>query len=502
MTALITILTVILLFVVLLQIAKINEITAGMMDKDEYEAKLADQNGKWFLIFCVVFLGSFFWGSLYYANRLLGYGPLQAASEHGSSIDNLFNTTLIFTGIVFVICHILLFWFSYKYRFQPGRKAVFIPHDNRLEVIWTAVPALVMTILVVKGLVAWNTVMSDISEGEPHMEIEATGWQFAWNLRYPGKDGKLGVKDFRLIKPGTNELGQDWNDPRNLDDFNADELVLPKGRKIRVRITARDVLHNFYLPHFRVKMDAVPGIPTYFIFTPIKTTEEFRQELRKYPEYQLPSDPNDPNSEPKWKVFNYELACAELCGKGHYSMRRVVKIVSQEEYDKWEAAQKSTYMTAVRNTEEDPFKGQPLESEAIFKGEELKSLLKKALDTSNTNAADRTLKLDNVYFETGSAQLNKLSEIALNILKDAMDNNPGIKVEISGHTDNVGDAASNMKLSQDRATSVRDYLISKGVSANRLTSLGLGSTKPVETNDTEIGRSKNRRIEFKIVSFK
>lgn len=392
MTALITILSIILLFVVLLQVAKINEITSSMMDKDDYEEKSAKTNGYWLMVFGIVFLGSCIWGSLYYANYLLGYGPLKSASEHGGSIDSMFNVTLIFTGIVFFICHIILFWFSYKYRFQKGRKALFFPHDNRLEVIWTAVPALVMTILVVQGLVTWNNVMADVASEDSYLEIEATGWQFAWNLRYPGADGKLGVKDFRLIEPGVNELGQDWNDLRNHDDFNADELVLPKGKKVRVRISARDVLHNFYLPHFRVKMDAVPGIPTYFVFTPIKTTEEFRQDLRKYPEYQLPSDPSDPNSEPKWKAFNFELACAELCGKGHYSMRRVVKIVSPEEWEKWNAQQKSFYFSSIRDTDADPFKGQKLDSESklIKEGQGVDST--KINETNPTDAKQDTLQ--------------------------------------------------------------------------------------------------------------
>jgi cytochrome c oxidase subunit 2 len=367
MTALITILSIILLFVVLLQIAKINEITTEMKGEEEHLTKSAELNGKWLIIFCVLFLGLFVWSAMFYSNRMLGYGPLKSASQHGGSIDSMFNVTLIFTGIVFVICHLALFWFPYKYRYKSGKKALFLPHDNRLEIIWTALPALVMTVLVVQGLVTWNRVMGDVRDGEDFMEIEATAWQFAWNLRYPGADGKLGVKDFRLIKPGINELGQDWNDERNHDDFNADELVLPKGKKIRVRIIARDVLHNFYLPHFRVKMDAVPGIPTYFIFTPIKTTEEFRQELRKYPEYNLPSDPNDPNSEPKWKAFNYELACAELCGKGHYSMRRLVKIVSPEEWEVWNRSQKSYYMTSIRNTDEDPLKGKAHKSDPPVK---------------------------------------------------------------------------------------------------------------------------------------
>ncbi|HMW39849.1 MAG: OmpA family protein [Saprospiraceae bacterium] len=501
MTSLIIIFSVALLFVVLVQIAKIYEISEELKGEEASEIASADLNSKGLLLFCVVLFGTFIWGSLYYANYMLGYGPLEAASEHGGKIDSMFNITAFFTIIVFAICHLALFYFAYKFRYRPGRKAMFLPHDDKLEMIWTGIPAFVMVILVVKGLFAWNEIMADTKSGDEYLSIEATAWQFAWNLRYPGKDGQLGVKDFRLIKPGSNDLGQDWHDERNLDDFNSDELVLPKGKKVRVSITARDVLHNFYLPHFRVKMDAVPGIPTYFVFTPTKTTEEFRQELRKYKEYNVPSDPNDPNSEPKWKTFNYELACAELCGKGHYSMRRLVKVVSPEEFEKWMASQKSQYISAIRNTDEDPFKGKKLDLELKSEAAELKNALMKALDTTNKNSSDRVLNLHNIYFETGSSKLSSESEFALSVLKEAFEKYPNLKVEIAGHTDNVGDASANLNLSRERANSVRAYLIEHSVNSERMNTTGYGMTKPVSSNDTEEGRSMNRRIEFKILSF-
>ena len=117
-----------------------------------------------------------------------------------------------------------------------------------------------------------------------------------------------------------------------------------------MRIIAKDVLHNFDLPHFRVKMDAIPGLPTYFYFTPEITTEEYRQNLRKYPEYQA-EDPNNPGKQ-LWETFEYDLACAELCGNGHWNMRKVVEIVDEETYKKWLAKQKSWYMTSIRNSAE------------------------------------------------------------------------------------------------------------------------------------------------------
>jgi cytochrome c oxidase subunit 2 len=354
MTALLALACVALIIVVILQIGKITELASNVRGEAATRQLETRRTGNLLLLFMVGFLVFCIASALYYKNWMLGYGPHESASVHGFSLDRLFNITLFFTGIVFVITHILLFWFAYKYQASPNRKAAYISHDNKLEIVWTAIPAIVMTVLVVGGLDAWNEVMADVSEDEDYIEIEATGYQFAWHLRYPGPDGKLGTRDYKMIS-ASNPLGQDWSDVKNHDDFHPDEIVLPVGKKVRVRITARDVLHNFYLPHFRVKMDAVPGMPTYFVFTPSKTTEEYRASLREYPEYSALKDPNDPRSE-LWRTFNFELACAELCGKGHYSMRRLVRIVTEEEYLAWLETQNSYYESTIRNTDADPFK--------------------------------------------------------------------------------------------------------------------------------------------------
>ncbi len=359
MTTLLAIASLLLIIVVMVQVGKVTELANKLRGEEEAEQLSNKRSGQGFFIFMVAFLVFCVGSAIYYKNWMLGYGPHEAASAHGSRLDSLFNVTLFFTGIVFVITQFLLFYFAWKYSGSKGRKALFMPHDNRLEIVWTVIPAVVMTFLVISGLDAWNEVMGDTKEGEEYMEIEATGYQFAWHIRYPGEDGKLGARDYKMIN-AMNPIGQDWNDQKNWDDLHPSEIVLPVGKKVRVRITSRDVLHNFYLPHFRLKMDAVPGMPTYFVFTPSKTTEEYRRELSKYKEYQAPSDPADPNSDPLWKVFNYELACAELCGSGHYSMRRIVRIVSEDEYKTWLAEQKPYYMNSVRNTAEDPFNGQAL----------------------------------------------------------------------------------------------------------------------------------------------
>lgn len=370
MTALFVLLCVILIGIIVVQIGKVTELAGKIRGEEEAQERTNRTQAGYSMIFMIVFLLACTVSAIYYKDSMLWYGPNESASAHGGSIDYIFNITLFFTGIVFFITQILLFYFAYKYRARRGSKAEYISHNNRLEVIWTAIPAVVMTFLVVGGLDAWNDVMADVEEGEDFIEIEATGYQFAWHLRYPGPDGKLGARDYKMIS-ATNPLGQVWSDEKNLDDFHPSEIVLPVGKKVRVRITSRDVLHNFYLPHFRVKMDAVPGMPTYFVFTPTTTTEEYRAKLGalddrgepKYPEWHAPLDPEDPEGPTKFEDFNFELACAELCGKGHYAMRRAVRIVSEAEYNNWLSEQQSYYESTIKGTEDDPFASEAVEEE-------------------------------------------------------------------------------------------------------------------------------------------
>lgn len=496
-TGLIIIICLALIAVVIVQIGKITELATKIRGEEEVQYETNRRQGLLMLLFMVGFLGVCIWSSIHYKNWMLGYGPHQSASAHGVELDNMFNITLILTGIVFVLTHIALFYFAYKYRGRKGVVSTFMPHNNKLEIIWTAVPAAVMCFLVIRGIVAWNDVMADVTEDEDYIEIEATGTQFLWYLRYPGADGKLGTRDYRMIT-GKNPLGQDWTDDKNLDDFQPSEIVLPVNKKVRVRITARDVLHSFWLPHFRIKMDAVPGIPTYFVFTPTKTTEEYRKELSNYPEYQSPSDPDDPKSDPLWKTFNYELACAELCGNGHFSMRRLVRIVSDEEYQSWQKEQQSFYLSNIRGSDEDPRKDELLGIEIKQREQDFNAAVEKALAAET--AADKIIRLNHVYFETGSAKLTDLSRYELGNLISTLNKYPNMTIEVAGHTDNTGDAAANLTLSQERARTVYDYLVSGGIAASRLNAKGYGQNKPIDTNDTEEGRAKNRRTEFQILT--
>ena len=457
MTILLVIISIILIAVIIVQIGKVTELAAKIRGEEEMQYEVNRSQGGYMIIFLVVFLVGCVASALYFKNYMLGYGPHTSASQHGPIIDKVFNITLFFTGIVFVITHILLFYFGWKYSAKKGRKALFIPHDNKLEIIWTAIPAVVMTFLVVGGLDAWNEIMADVNEGDDYMEIEATGFQFGWNLRYPGADGLIGEKNYKLIS-SENPLGQNWKDVKNHDDFLATELVLPVGQKIRVRITAQDVLHNFYLPHFRVKMDAVPGMPTYFVFTPTKTTVDYRAELKKFPEYNVP-DPADPEKM-LWETFDYELACSELCGRGHYSMKRPVKIVSQEEYDTWLATQSSYYFSNIRFKESDPWTDRLFDAEFTKK----KELLSTALSSEN---AGKDLPIEIIAFkdEKGNELLGA-SKSELSLLAGLLKARPSAKVKLSVTTgeDNI----AQMSDIDARTKAIADMLYENGVSPSQL----------------------------------
>lgn len=272
-----------------------------------------DRVNAWlFLLFYILLIASFAW-SVNIFNKYFIYD--NAASEHGVIIDQMFWITMAVVVAVFVLTNLLLFFFAFRYYRREGRKAHFYPENHKLELIWTVIPAIVLASLVMYGIRTWNKTMGDpvlAPDQKELVEIELNGQQFTWNIRYPGSDNKLAAIDHHLIG-ADNQLGVDFSQPESHDDFMAQELWLPKGKRVNLHIRSRDVLHSAYLPHFRVKMDAVPGMPTRFHFVPTKTTKEMQEILGD-------------------TSFTYELACAEVCGKGHFSMARKVVVV---EYDKW-----------------------------------------------------------------------------------------------------------------------------------------------------------------------
>jgi cytochrome c oxidase subunit 2 len=228
------------------------------------------------------------------------------------------------------------------------------------------------------------------------------------------------------------------------------------GQKVRVRITAQDVLHNFYLPHFRVKMDAIPGMPTYFVFTPSKTTEEYRQELKKYAEYNVP-DPADP-LKMLWETFEYELACAELCGRGHYSMKRPVKIVSQEEYDTWLASQSSYYLSNIRFKESDPWTDKLFDTEVSSKKEALNA----AFVFDNIG---KDLPIDALSFKGDKEfSLTGFSKDQLVLLAETLKSKQGSSVNLSVTIPTEND---NM-VAEAKTKLILDVLYANGVNSSQI----------------------------------
>jgi cytochrome c oxidase subunit 2 len=262
----------------------------------------------------VVGFGAIFWYSL---KATYVFVPL--ASEHGAHLDFLFWISMAVCFFVFLSTHLLLFTFPYFYQYNKNRKAYYYAHNNTLEVVWSVIPAIVLSGLVLTGWLAWADITKEVPQDQPYVELEIMGKQFNWHVRYPGTDKKLGKYNYRLIDED-NAMGVDFRETDSKDDFMPGEIHVPKGVNVVFKIRSRDVLHSVFLPHFRQKMDAVPGMMTTFWFKPTKTTNEMRAEL------------NNPN-------FNYELACTEVCGGSHFAMKMRVVVDEPSEFDKWAKSQ-------------------------------------------------------------------------------------------------------------------------------------------------------------------
>ena len=266
----------------------------------------------------VIFLFSLIIGLVWYSVAEFDNYVLPIASEHGFVTERLFWVTTAVTAFVFIVTQIVMFYFAYKYKYQESRKAQFYPENNKLELIWTIIPAIVLTILIGWGLIVWAEITGPPPE-DPEI-IEIVGYQFAWASRYPGKDNKLGSYNYKLIDVD-NIVGIDFTDSASFDDFMPREIHIPKGKPVLFKIRSRDVIHSVYLPYMRSQMNAVPGMPTQFWFIPTKTTEEIREETGNMD-------------------FNYELLCNKICGRAHFSMKHTIIVEEEREYIKWKNSQK------------------------------------------------------------------------------------------------------------------------------------------------------------------
>lgn len=312
-------------FLITFQIAKASEYVAVLRGEEKSRKQTNRINA--FLLLAFLILGLI--GVWYCNEKLKGKILGESASVQGVKIDTMIYITLAVTGIVFFLTQICLFWFAFKYQESDKRKAFFYPHNNKLEIIWTVVPAIFLTVLVGFGIYYWFKITGDAPKDA--MVVEITGSQFKWEYRYPGKDGQLGRKYFKETNEAkSNPLGQIWSDPLNHDDVyitNPEPMHLVVNKPVHLVINAKDVIHDVGLVHFRMKMDAVPGTPTTMWFTPRFTTKQMIEKT----------------GDPK---FVYEISCDQMCGEGHTGMRGEIIVETQAEFDRWLASKTPQYLVA------------------------------------------------------------------------------------------------------------------------------------------------------------
>lgn len=309
-----------LVFVIIYQIAKASEY-ATILRGEEKVRRQTNSLMAWLLIaFFILGCYGIYVCHEYMADKLL---PV-AASDHGARYDSMYRITVIVTGIVFFATQAILFWFCFRYQSTEKRTSFFYPHNNKLELLWTTVPAIAMASLVAIGLRQWFNMTSAAPENA--QVVEVMGKQFNWLIRYSGNDNVFGKRNFKLTDDAKNVMGLDWNDKASKDDIISEngELHIVVNRPVKLIMSSRDVIHDVGLPHFRMKMDAVPGIITTMWFTPKYTTAEMKQ---------LTNNPD----------FVYEISCDQMCGKGHYSMRGTVIVETEAEHKTWLASQKAYY---------------------------------------------------------------------------------------------------------------------------------------------------------------
>ena len=358
------------------QLMRLYELSSKMTKQGETDVNIRDNNmnGKLMLTFIILLFIGFTWLMVKYGWT----GRGDAASVHGRGYDWLMDLNMIIIIIVFFITNFLLFYFSFKFVKKPGVKAYWFPHDNKLEMIWTVVPAIVLAVIIILGLRSWNDITSH-SDKEA-VRVELFSKQFDWTARYSGEDNKLGKFDYKLTTDanelalmttatidtaiahmesglsGINTIEAKLND-RNImmtpddrekmmndlsrkqrlirllhqikerhnskldamaydDIIQKDTLYLCSDQAYEFNFRAKDVIHSAYFPHFRAQMNTVPGQVTRFKFTPDVTTEEMRERMKN----------------PK---FNYVLLCNKICGGAHYKMKMIIVVLPKAEYKKW-----------------------------------------------------------------------------------------------------------------------------------------------------------------------
>lgn len=225
------------------------------------------------------------------------------ATVHGAGYDSHFILSMVMCGLILAPAQLALAFVAVKFR-DRGGKATYSHGNNKMEFVWTTLALVFFIVMNVLGQKMWAELRFDPAPANA-AQIEVTGQQFTWNIRYPGADGKFGATDPKLVSDSSgNPLGMDPADPDGKDDVVLPTMTLEVNKPVELILRSKDVTHNFFVPEFRIKQDTVPGMAIRIHFTPNKTGR-------------------------------YEVACSELCGLGHYKMRTFVDVKSSADYDKW-----------------------------------------------------------------------------------------------------------------------------------------------------------------------
>ncbi len=308
-------------------LVRVYELATSLKGKKQHEVTDSDNRmmGKIMLTFLFVFFAFVLETLIVCVPKMLP----ESASEHGVGLDWLFNFNMAILFFVFVVTHIFLFYFAYKYYGRSNNKATYFPHNNKLEMIWTVIPAIVLAVIIIFGLKAWNKITAPASKDAIVLQLYAE--QFKWTCRYSGKDNELGDSNYKLITD-TNPLGMDSTDAKGMDDIIVkNEFHIPINKEIEFKLNAREVIHSAYMPHFRAQMNCVPGMTTMLHFTPIITTQQMRDKLNN-------------------QKFDYILLCNKICGNSHYNMQMTIVVDTEEDYNKWLSTKKPFFAKAAPAT--------------------------------------------------------------------------------------------------------------------------------------------------------
>jgi cytochrome c oxidase subunit 2 len=263
----------------------------------------------------------------------LGLPPL--ASAHGSQIDSLIGWTHVFMAILFVGWGSFVTYVLIRFRRSRNPVANYMGvKSHTSSYLEVGVLLVEMVLLFAFSIPLWAARVDRLPPESEALVIQVTAEQFAWNARYAGPDGVFGRADIKLIDTTDNPLGVDRSDAAAKDDITTlNQIYLPVNKPVIVKLRSKDAIHSFGVPEFRVKQDAIPGLTIPIWFIPTVTTAEMRTRTGN-PEFQ------------------YEIACAQLCGLGHYRMRGFVTVLSAEEYQKWVEAEE----TKLKEQGADPFR--------------------------------------------------------------------------------------------------------------------------------------------------